>query len=419
MSSKSNEERSGSSKPESEQKESQEESQEGSGESEAESEGESGESRSEGGSGPESGDRGSSDKESESPRPSSEGGSQEGSGEGSHEGSGEEGSEGGEHEGESGEEEEEEEFPEDASELKKWFMSLPEPVDSAQLHAIIPELRANQEMTPQISDPYLRGLQENITALSNHVQKIQTEETEELTQFVVKLNELGGGGGERDAAKLERDFKERLRKIRKNREEYRGLMFDAIQERNNLIRALDLARLQQQVMKQKLALSSPERGIDSFFFFMVIFQVALIICYLVFMSFERLPDAQPGVTGPSYPYRADNFYTYYANIAMLVLVGLGLLICSARKYMWSALAYNFLLVAFAVQLTLLIKGFFNWARDDRFERIYLNLNNIINAMYCAAPVPSATELMLVLWDLKDSSSSLPLRSLHGFSTGMW
>jgi len=108
--------------------------------------------------------------------------------------------------------------------LKEWFMSLPE-VES-------PEFDKNQDLTPAITDGYLRGLQENIAALSNHVKQIQSEESNLMLKFILKLQET-----EKKSDKFKDEFLEKLDVIRMNRREYRGLMFDAIQERNNILRA--------------------------------------------------------------------------------------------------------------------------------------------------------------------------------------
>jgi ammonium transporter Rh len=66
-----------------------------------------------------------------------------------------------------------------------------------------------------------------------------------------------------------------------------------------------------------------------------------------------------------------NFYTYFQDIHLMVLVGFGFLMTFIRRYAWSALAYTFFINSLVIQLYVLVAGFwdrvfFGWDRKFIF-----------------------------------------------------
>jgi len=253
-------------------------------------------------------------------------------------------------------------------------MSLPE-VESA-------DFDRNQELTPAITDGYLRGLQENIAALSTHVKQIQNEESNLMLKFILKLQETEKNKSD----KFKDEFLERLDSIRTNRREYRGLMFDAIQERNNILRAKELHRLDEIRARRKLDDLNLSPRLDFFYFFFFLLQIAIMVLLILFMDFENTPPALAAIQGPPYPTRADNYNTYWVNTFIFVFVGLALVNGCSRSYLWSALGFSILLAALAAEWSFIIDGFFQWAWDRDWHRLDYSYKQITKALYAAAAV---------------------------------
>ncbi|KAJ6246646.1 ammonium transporter rh type b [Anaeramoeba flamelloides] len=55
----------------------------------------------------------------------------------------------------------------------------------------------------------------------------------------------------------------------------------------------------------------------------------------------------------------DYYYTYYSDVAVMVIIGFGYLMTFLKKYGLSAAGYTFLLATFCIQWTLIANAFWH------------------------------------------------------------
>lgn len=78
---------------------------------------------------------------------------------------------------------------------------------------------------------------------------------------------------------------------------------------------------------------------------------------------------------------AQTPFSFYTDIALLVLVGLGFLMTFLMKYAYSSLGFTLLLTAFTLQWTILVVGFFRQAAAGFFSFIPLTFSTMLDGMY--------------------------------------
>ena len=130
--------------------------------------------------------------------------------------------------------------------------------------------------------------------------------------------------------------------------------------------------------------------------------MVIFICYLIFIQFpdngfltwgfvqgNLAVDPRLNPQGDSCMIRgadrnADNTYTIYSNLALLVFLGFGLLWTLPRKATWTALGLTILVGAYAMELGILVNGWFSLAALGNWQKIYLNPISMLEGLYCAA-----------------------------------
>jgi len=98
--------------------------------------------------------------------------------------------------------------------------------------------------------------------------------------------------------------------------------------------------------------------------------------------------------------RLDDWYTFYSHIALMVVLGFGLLGSFLRRYGFSSIGYSFLFAVIAFEWVILNNGLW-WNVDktsrnsqQNFDEIRLTMDVIINGMYGAATIVVTVGVLL-------------------------
>eukprot|EP01088_Endostelium_zonatum_P002824 TRINITY_DN1362_c0_g2_i3.p1 TRINITY_DN1362_c0_g2~~TRINITY_DN1362_c0_g2_i3.p1 ORF type:complete len:701 (-),score=147.87 TRINITY_DN1362_c0_g2_i3:103-2205(-) len=238
-----------------------------------------------------------------------------------------------------------------------------------------------------IDDPYAKGLHNHIESLSHHIERIQRREIDTLANFSQTTF------GKDKALELDKENKYRedairdIADIRRERMKYRAMLFDAVQDRNNLLESREVQRREERLIKNRADRIEPWRGVDLYLLLFFASQVAIVILYIIFMDFTNNPLYSYNVINIIGPYqRLVYFYNYWVDIAFFIFVGLILMSAFLRKYHYSAIGQTFLIAAFSFQWALLWNGFFKWAEYGTRNKISLETDSIILSLYTVATV---------------------------------
>ncbi len=184
-----------------------------------------------------------------------------------------------------------------------------------------------------------------------------------------------------------RTFEANVAAVRERRAEYRRMLADALAQRSHMLDAMLIQKQQEDLIRSQLYklralpdLESRERGSRaSFSPFAVLLGVDQLIMLLVFALAVSFPD-DSGLPSNSAA-AAQTFYSFYTDIALLVLVGLGFLLTFLVKYAYSALGFTLLLTAFTLQWTILVVGFFRQVIVGTYSYIPLTFPTMLDGMY--------------------------------------
>lgn len=208
--------------------------------------------------------------------------------------------------------------------------------------------------------------------------------------FRKKLEILKGqdpAGRSREEKEQVQAFEASLAAVRARRTNYRRMLADALTQRSHLLDSMILHKQDDDVVRAQLyklrALpdhESPEKGKTRFTPFSIVLAADQCIMLLVFALAVSFPnDAFLGNVSPAVA--AQTPYSFYTDIALLVLVGLGFLMSFLHKYMYSSLGFTLLLTAFTLQWTILVTGFFKQAVVGVYTFIPLTFTTLLDGMY--------------------------------------
>lgn len=138
---------------------------------------------------------------------------------------------------------------------------------------------------------------------------------------------------------------------------------------------------------------------DLFSALALIAQILLIIGFALATEYESTPSSLDVV---GQPHRADNIFTFYTHIALMSVVGFGLLHSYMKKYGFSGLGHTFMLTALTIQWAILVHGFFQEAGESRhsddpnkgWEKIKIGFDDLIWGLYGATVVIVALSSVL-------------------------
>jgi len=297
------------------------------------------------------------------------------------------------------------------------FALYPEPVERPGRLILDPELD-KRDMK------YVKGLNQFVDDLNKHILSSQEEETKAMQAFNTELKKQNntrdsnqkGKGEMRDEAKI--NYQQSISGLRKSRRTYKEMMKDAINERQKF---LDSYRLSLDLLEEYYAKSrrlkltdastrspySYGKEFNAFFGVLISFQIFM---YLIAFAIYTFADSADGNNG--YVRRADDWYSYFTHILIIVVFGFGYLSVFLKRYMFGAAALNFLVTAFAFQWALTNLVLWKNVRYNptSFLRYPLTIEILIETAYVAGGVSislgaligkiTAVEMILVaFWEV--------------------
>jgi len=250
----------------------------------------------------------------------------------------------------------------------------------------------SNDLIPYIDDQhysYLKGLQQNIQSLQSYLRKLQTEEFEVTNKFVLKLHHHDeearkGKENEKELEKLREDFQEKIDRLRASRRDYRALMWDAIQERDNYLASKEQQFDETLRARKQYESITPPRGIDWFLFLFFTIQLGICLLYLLFLDYQDLPSMSVtrGDIGT-----VDNYYTFLIDMLFLTFIGFGLFAGLMRNYRWSGIGFNLLAGAYAMEFTFILNGLLRMADrqidSEAWQQTFINIYDVGPTIYCA------------------------------------
>ena len=248
-------------------------------------------------------------------------------------------------------------------------------------------------------------------AFRDYLKVIESEEISYLDEFKRHLSE-SSNKVELDEQKA--SFEENLEKVREKRRKVRAMLYDVIVERDNLIKShLERVKERRLIEEKNLQLDR-QNGVDLFLFVLFLLQIAIIICYIIFLQFPPTAVttgnltavskrgtstfsslishsiASPRFNGDSqyldydWPNQADYIYSHYINIALMVFIGFNFFMSLLKRFTWGTITLNMLIGSFAVQWGILAHVFFLWAFKTNFLKVQFTLDVLIHGTYVAA-----------------------------------
>ncbi|OQV17232.1 Ammonium transporter Rh type C-like 2 [Hypsibius exemplaris] len=99
------------------------------------------------------------------------------------------------------------------------------------------------------------------------------------------------------------------------------------------------------------------------------------------MALQTVDHPVP-VTTSKFP--VETYYAMFQDVHVMVFVGFGFLMTFLRKYGYSSVGFNFLLAAYVLQWSTLMRGFLRLSEND--YRIKLDIVSLINSDFTAATI---------------------------------
>ncbi|KAJ3452173.1 rh50 [Anaeramoeba flamelloides] len=115
-----------------------------------------------------------------------------------------------------------------------------------------------------------------------------------------------------------------------------------------------------------------------------VFQIAFLILISIWFRYDESFDE---TKGEEYDLRTEYYYTYYSDVAVMVIIGFGYLMTFLKKYGLSAAGYTFLLAAFCMQWVLINNAFWHQIHEyGELRRYDVTIPSLIEGMFGAAAV---------------------------------
>jgi ammonium transporter Rh len=118
------------------------------------------------------------------------------------------------------------------------------------------------------------------------------------------------------------------------------------------------------------------------------FEIVVITLYGVFTKYDADGDPLKANTLEEHSQKTiSRYYAFYQDIHVMIFIGFGFLMTFLRSYNWSAVAFNFVIGAWVLQISVLLFGF--WVRAFNGQWVGLiewNIPTLINMDFRAATV---------------------------------
>ena len=110
------------------------------------------------------------------------------------------------------------------------------------------------------------------------------------------------------------------------------------------------------------------------------------ICQLVILVFYGLfvyygDEASSSISEENES--VSKFYPFFQNVHVMIFIGFGFLMTFPRAYSHSALVFNFFVVAFTIQVSILVNAFFHQLFKNDWHTVELNIETLITADFAA------------------------------------
>ncbi len=273
---------------------------------------------------------------------------------------------------------------------KLLFINLPEPLAKTNADAVADGIDALDH-----SDPMLRIAQSKIRGIRNYLHVVEQEEIVLLRSF---RDDIGKSAETVPAAISEQEarrvvFEHKLADIRDRRARFRGLLYDAIQDRAAVIKSHLASHDVHFRAKAKLDYWTDRSGLDGWLLGFFIVSLLVVVCYIVFLTFPSVPAPQfRALLTPLSAFEFD--YRIMILTSLFVVVGLSFWMSSFKRFQWSGLGLNLVLIGWSVEFGLLMHVFFDWAFVTGFRQVPLSARFASLALYSAATVICAHGVLL-------------------------
>lgn len=149
----------------------------------------------------------------------------------------------------------------------------------------------------------------------------------------------------------------------------------------------------------------PRQGKLRFFLpsILILFQVVFIVLFAFFGSYKEVSESETLQLAST---KDSRQYPMFTDLHAIALLGFGFLMTFLKRYGYGSVGFNLLLVAFSVQLALLVRG---WLEFEQYGKFKIGINNLIFADFTAISILVAFGAVLG----KTSASQLIFIALFG------
>lgn len=171
-------------------------------------------------------------------------------------------------------------------------------------------------------------------------------------------------------------FLRELERIRNTRKQFRGMLFDAVRERNKAIESKALQLKNDRDLTRRIEELKPRKVVDAFTSLFFFFQVIIILFFIVFVDYSPANDEL-------LLHNAAKYYRAYSGVAFMLFVGYAFLGNFLKKSVYSALTLVFLVGVLAIQWGILWNYWWYIADFGSLVKLRLTVPDQINGLYAA------------------------------------
>ena len=118
---------------------------------------------------------------------------------------------------------------------------------------------------------------------------------------------------------------------------------------------------------------------------MIIWEIITIILFAVFVQYSDAAGATSS-NDEAASASVTKYYGFFQDVHVMIFVGFGFLMTFLRKYSFSSVGFNFLVAALTIQWSMLVHGFFHALWTDHWEKINIDIQNLITSDFAAGAV---------------------------------
>lgn len=111
--------------------------------------------------------------------------------------------------------------------------------------------------------------------------------------------------------------------------------------------------------------------------YLICFQIAFIVLMGIFCKYNPVKGSE----------EVPKYYAMWMDIHTMMFVGFGFLMTFLKRYGYSSIGFNFLIAAYVLEWSLIVRGFFTSLEEDHTDASFLiSIPNLFVADFCAAAV---------------------------------